>query len=122
LRPLDAIRTRADVAKTIYYRRRKGTIAMLEQLASDVTGWGAHIVEFFSLLRWNQHLEHLRTESHGCPDLRRVDVGDRAGGAWDTTSHTVDVRRINEWDGWYDLPNVGFFLWRLNAFPLSNVK
>ena len=29
LRPINAIRTRADVAKTIYYRRRKGTVALL---------------------------------------------------------------------------------------------
>jgi hypothetical protein len=30
---------RASVANTIGYRRRKGTAAMLEQLARDVTGW-----------------------------------------------------------------------------------
>jgi hypothetical protein len=121
LEPPGAIRLRADVAKTIYYRRRKGTPPMLEELARDVTGWGAHVVEFFTLLDWNQHLEHLRLDAHGCPDLRRVDVGDRVGGPWDTTTHTVDVRRINEWDGWYNLPNLGFFLWRLRAYPLTKI-
>jgi hypothetical protein len=121
LNPLGAIRLRADVSKTIYYRRRKGTPPMLEELARDVTGWDAHVVEFFTLLDWNQHLEHLRPECHGCPDLRRVDVGDRAGGPWDTTTHTVDVRRINEWDGWYNIPNIGFFLWRQEAFRLTGV-
>jgi hypothetical protein len=121
LKPPGAIRLRADVSKTINYRRRKGTPPMLEELARDVTGWDAHIVEFFTLLDWNQHLEHLRLGCHGCPDLRRVDVGDRAGGPWDTTTHTVDVRRINEWDGWYNIPNIGFFLWRLEAFRLTRV-
>jgi hypothetical protein len=121
LRPPGAIRTRADVAKTIYYRRRKGTPPMLEELARDVTGWGAHVVEFFTLLDWNQHLEHLRLDCHGCPDLRRVDLGDRVGGPWDTTTHTVDVRRINEWDGWYNIPNIGFFLWRLRAYRLTKI-
>jgi hypothetical protein len=121
LKPPGAIRLRADVAKTIYYRRRKGTPPMLEELARDVTGWDAHVVEFFTLLDWNQHLEHLRLECHGCPDLRRVDVGDRAGGPWDITTHTVDVRRINEWDGWYNIPNIGFFLWRLEAFRLTRI-
>jgi hypothetical protein len=120
--PPGAIRTRADVAKTIYYRRRKGTPPMLEELARDVTGWGAHLVEFFNLLDWNQHLEHLRLQAHGCPDLRRVDVGDRVGGPWDTTTHTVDVRAINERDGWYNIPNVGFFLWRLRAYRLTGVS
>jgi hypothetical protein len=121
LKPSGGIRTRADVAKTIYYRRRKGTPAMLEELARDVTGWGAHVVEFFMLLDWNQHLEHLRLDCHGCPDLRRVDVGDRVGGPWDTTTHTVDVRPISEWDGWYNLPNIGFFLWRLRAYRLTRI-
>ena len=36
---LDARGQRLDVAKTIYYRRRKGTLALLEQLAHDITGW-----------------------------------------------------------------------------------
>ena len=55
--------TRADVAKTIYYRRRKGTLPMLEELARDVTGWAAHAVEFFELLGWTQHLEHIRPQA-----------------------------------------------------------
>lgn len=121
LRPRNPIRLRADVAKTIYYRRRKGTPPMLEELARDVTGWDAHIVEFFTLLDWNQHLEHLRLDCHGCPDLRRIEACTRIGGAWDTATHTVDVRRINEWDGWYNIPNIGFFLWRLSAFPVDHV-
>ena len=36
---------RAQVANTIAYRRRKGTAAMLEQLARDVTNWPASVVE-----------------------------------------------------------------------------
>jgi hypothetical protein len=38
---------RIDVAKTIYYRQRKGTIPLLEELAHDVTGWEARVVEMF---------------------------------------------------------------------------
>lgn len=112
---VNPIRLRADVAKTIYYRRRKGTPLMLEELARDVTGWDARVVEFFQILGWNQHLEHLRPEAHGQPDLRRVDTGDRVGGPWDGVSHTVDVRAINAFEGWYGIPNIGFFLWRLRA-------
>src|ERR1700751_3098962 len=43
---LDARGQRLDVAKTIYYRRRKGTVALLEEIASDITGWDARVVEF----------------------------------------------------------------------------
>jgi hypothetical protein len=60
---------RADIAKTIYYRRRKGTLPMLEELARDVTGWGAHAVEFMELLGWNQNLNHLRYELAPNPGL-----------------------------------------------------
>ena len=44
---------RAEVANTIAYRRRKGTASMLEQLARDVTGGDARVVEFFQRLGWS---------------------------------------------------------------------
>src|SRR5712692_11498936 len=72
LRPEIAIRLRADVAKTIYYRRRKGTLPMLEELARDVTGWPAHAVEFFELLGWTQYREHFRPQSRWA-EVRSVD-------------------------------------------------
>ena len=120
LKPPIAVRTRTDVAKTIYYRRRKGTIAMLEELARDVTGWPAHAVEFFELLGWNQFREHYRPQSHWA-DVRNVDRMDRVNGPFDETSHTVDVRAIAQREGWHNIPNVGFFLYRLQSYLLRNV-
>ena len=35
---------RAEVANTIAFRRRKGTLSMLEELAHNVTDWPAHAV------------------------------------------------------------------------------
>jgi len=52
---LDARGQRLDVAKTIYYRRRKGTLAVLEEIASDITGWDAKVVEFFRRLGRTRH-------------------------------------------------------------------
>ena len=52
---LDTRGQRLDVAKTIYYRRRKGTLALLEELARDVTGWDAHLVEGFRRLARTRH-------------------------------------------------------------------
>lgn len=121
LEPRSAIRTRADVARTIHHRRRKGTPAMIEALARDITGWDARVVEFRELLDWNQHLEHLRPTAHGCPDLRRVDAGDRIGGPWDTAPHSVDVRPAAERDGWYGVPRLGLFLWRLGSYEMREV-
>ncbi len=52
---LDPRGQRLDVAKTIYYRRRKGTVAMLEELAADITGWDARVIEFFRRLGRTRH-------------------------------------------------------------------
>lgn len=46
---------RLEVAKTIHYRRRKGTLAVLEEIARDVTGWEAHVVEAFRRLARTRH-------------------------------------------------------------------
>ena len=120
LRPPIAIRTRADVAKTISYRRRKGTLPMLEELARDVTGWPAHAVEMFELLGWNQHLEHIRPQAQWA-DVRTVDRNERVDGPFDEFSHSVDVRRIAQNEGWHNISNIGFFLFRLQAYGLERV-
>jgi len=52
---LDARGQRLDVAKTIYYRRRKGTVSILEEIAADITGWDAKVVEFFRRLSRTRH-------------------------------------------------------------------
>src|SRR6266700_1348295 len=52
---MDARGQQLDVANTIYYRRRKGTVALLEQLAHDVTGYEARVIEFFRQLARNRH-------------------------------------------------------------------
>ena len=51
---LDARGQRLDVAKTIYYRRRKGTVSILEEIA-NITGWDAKVVEFFRRLGRTRH-------------------------------------------------------------------
>jgi hypothetical protein len=56
---LDPEGQRLDVAKTIHYRRRKGTLAVLEELALDVSrdvvGWDVHVVEGFRRLARTRH-------------------------------------------------------------------
>ncbi len=110
---------RADVANTIRYRRRKGTAAMLEQLARDVTGWPARAVEFFQLLGWTQYMNHLRTSAHYSPDLRHWEQLHWRDTAFDTIAHTVDVRHISSGAARHNIPNIGLYLWRVRAFPLT---
>lgn len=113
---------RAEVANTIAYRRRKGTATVLEQLARDVTGWHARAVEFFQQLQTSQYMNHLRPENRVTVELRDWEALERRGTAFNTIPHSVDVRRIETQRGRYNIPNVGLFLWRLEAFSVTDSR
>jgi hypothetical protein len=108
---------RAYVANTLGYRRRKGTLAVLEQLAKDITHWDSHAVEFFQLVSATQHLNHLRLQNYRTPDMRKTDTVELLNTPFDIIAHTIEVRRIASGRGYYNIPNIGIFLWRLQAFP-----
>jgi hypothetical protein len=111
---------RAEVAHTISFRRRKGTVLALEQLARDVTGWSSHAVESFKILAGTQYMKHVRPCNYYAPDLRNWQVPVYMNTGFDATAHNVDVRRIAVERGRYNIPNIGIFLWSLNAYSLSS--
>jgi len=88
LRPDIAIRTRADVAKTIYYRRRKGTLPMLEELArkpgkvvrneGDVDGALARAARHVQAEYYVPHHAHATME----PPAATVRIADGKCEAW----------------------------------------
>ncbi len=110
---------RAEVAHTISFRRRKGTILVLEQLARDATGWGAHATEQFQLIATTQSMKHLRPQNHYAPSLRRWQPGEYLGTGFDQTPHTIDVRSIAIARGRYNLQNIAIFLWPLTAQTIT---
>lgn len=110
---------RAEVANTIAYRRRKGTATVLEQLARDVTGWNARVVEFFQWLETSQYMNHIRLANRVTADLRDWEALERRDTAFNTIAHSVDTRCIETQKGRYNIPNVGLFLWRLDAYSLT---
>lgn len=144
---MDARGQRLDVANTIYYRRRKGTVALLEQLAHDVTGYETRVIEFFRQLARNRHnldpaigrpadaaapadaltlqrAEQLTglltsTPAGGWADLRNPLGASLTGTAYDEYHHRVDVRIGRGELGWYGIPKVGFFLWRTIALAVD---
>jgi hypothetical protein len=142
---LEPSRQRLDVAKTIHYRRRKGTLAILEEIAADITGWEAKAVEFFRRLGRTRHgldppigrplspdddiarlqsAEGLtgkltRTGIGGFADLRNVYGASKADSAFDEFFHTADFRPGRGSTGWYNIPALGMFLWRLKSFALG---
>ncbi len=115
---------RREVANTIAYRRRKGTLALLELLANDIAGWPAHAVEFFKRLGWNQNINHPHPERAQTVDVRHVGKLDLIGGAFDPYAHSVDVRRIDSQRtvGRYNLPSVGVFVWRLKPYAVTRTR
>jgi hypothetical protein len=141
---LDARGQRLDVAKTIHYRRRKGTLAVLEEIAFDITGWNAKLVEFFRRLGRTRHgldpsigmasfakpevaeLQHAEglvgllsgTGIGGFADLRDRAGARESGTAFDEFFHTADFRPGRGRTGWYGIPKLGVFLWRLVSFEV----
>jgi hypothetical protein len=114
---------RSEVANTISFRRRKGTVLVMEQLARDATGWGAHAVEFFRVLGDTQYMNHVRPENHYAPDLRRWQPGIYIDTGFDRTAHRVDVRRVDaaiaREQGRYNIQNIGILLWSMNAYSVT---
>ena len=122
-RQLNKILTpRREVANTLGYRRRKGTLALLELLANTAAGWPARAVEFYSLLGWTQHFNHLRLGRGRSADLRLGEALDLIDGPLDRLAHTADIRRVNSQraQGCYNVPSVGVFVWRLKTYSISH--
>jgi hypothetical protein len=117
----DTFSARAYVANTLDFRRRKGTAAMLEQLAFDVTGWPAHVVEFFQLIATTQYMKHLRPTNLATADIRDSGALELLGGPFEQTAHTIDVRRISSGGGKYNIPSIGIFLWRLADYQIGPI-
>jgi hypothetical protein len=144
---LDPRGQRLDVAKTIHYRRRKGTVQVLEELAVDITGWTAHVVEGFRRLARTRHsldpaigtvafpqsspadvarllqvegLTGLLTggPAGGLADLRSRHGAALAGTAFGESFHTADFRAGRGAVGRFGIPKLLVFLWRLRSFPI----
>lgn len=113
---------RAQVANTLAARRRKGTLAMLEQLAHDTTNYPAVAVEFFKLLATTQHMNHPRPEAAVTVDVRRRGLLERIDTPFDRLAHTFEARRISNGRGRYSISNIGLFLFRLKALPLTEAN
>ncbi|NOZ51812.1 MAG: hypothetical protein GXP08_01520 [Gammaproteobacteria bacterium] len=112
---------RREVANTIRFRRRKGTLALLELLARDVAGWPARAVEFYTLLGVTQSMNHLRLNRGRTANLRDGEALDKLNGPFDEMAHTVDARRItsHRMRGRYNIPDVGLFVWRLKSYSVT---
>jgi hypothetical protein len=124
---------RRDVGNTLGFRARRGTVAVLPELAAAVAGWPAWVVEYFRLLGMTQDLggpsraagRALDVRQLGrTADLRKGDALDRLGGPFDEVAHRPDVRGIGSHlsRGRYNLPDVGVFVWRLRPYRVTRAR
>lgn len=112
--------SRSEVGNTIALRRRKGTVLALEQLARDVTGWGAHANEFFLTLGATQYVKCVRLHNYYAPNVRGYKPRAFANSGFSKMCRTVDVHNpASPGLPRYNLPNIGIFLWSLQAFSVA---
>jgi hypothetical protein len=102
-------RSRQEVMKTIDWRKRKGTLAALEDLAREITGWGVEAAEFFEQMGWSQNLNHIKLDHLQSPDLADHSALFHQDGAENKLLHTVDIRTPGNQKGWFQIKNLGFF-------------
>ncbi len=129
---LNARARKVDVAKTIYYRRRKGTLAVLEELISDITSWEGQVVEGFRRLARARHgLDPLPnyeagrftgTLPGGIADLGSAHAAEITQGPFDEYYHTPDLRKPKGRDGRYGIQRLLFYLYRIRAFEVTQVS
>ncbi|MGH3310064.1 MAG: hypothetical protein ACRDP3_05695, partial [Streptomyces sp.] len=128
----EALAPRRDVAATVANRRRKGTLALLEELADSVADWPARAVEFSRLVSHQQSVK-LHGSGTGAVSARRLSRGrlvdlrdesalDLAGGPFGATARSANVRRANSarTPGGYTPAGVGLFVWRLKPYSVTS--
>lgn len=122
---------RRQVADTIAYRRRKGMVAILEHVLRDVSGWYVRLLEYGQLLSLTSHLRDIADRGRFV-DLHHATELTMLGSAFETTAHTIDIRRIapettndepqsRALQGKYSPDNIGVFVWRLQSYFMSLV-
>jgi len=133
--------SRAEVANTIGYRRRKGTLIALEQLTHDVSARPTMVVEEFRRLITTLSLRDVRPHHEDTADIRSSrDLHDSCG-PFTRLNRTIDVRRIAPRNrvvppttapdpvplditlhgpGRFNIPDVAIWIWRWQSFRITH--
>lgn len=131
-RPLQAANRagqRAIVGRTLFYRRRLGTVRLSELLADDIADFDAIANEGFKRLMRYWHLLDpgpqpgaiTTSPQWGYVDLRSTRVSGLLDGPHDEFSHLPDLRRQRGRLGRYGIAKLNLHLFRQYAFGLSGV-
>ena len=114
-------RNRTDVKNTVRWRRQKGTLAGLEDIAAQIGEFGALAAEMFQELIWSQNLNHLRPRAHWTVNLSDASSVAKIGTPMDESCRVVDIRPVDGAVGAYQISNVGFWLWMMASHPVAEI-
>jgi hypothetical protein len=140
---------RLDVFKTIYYRQRKGTVPLLEELAWEIAGWDARVVEMWRRIGRARHgldpgfgppagvatwdadagkpssplvASGLIGANTGTPIGGFADLRNVYGASRTSTAFDEFSRTADiRTSGRYNIPIIGVFLWRLQSVMVQGV-
>ena len=141
---------RRRVANTLAYRRRSGTISVLEQVMWDVTNWHVSACEFGHCLAITSHLRHSAPATAGSVRVRETLAAAQLNDPLSRLGHTADIRRSNvrplpvqadssaseECEppaaadltrtspiaGRYRANTIGLYFWRLRNYPVTRSR
>jgi hypothetical protein len=108
---------RREMANTVRFRRRKGTLRALEDIAAAASGWPVRAVEIYRQLGFTQNIAYQHLNRGRIADLRDVDSFDRLAGAFNETPRSIDIRQ-----GGWNLPQVRLFVWRLRSYSVTRTQ
>ncbi|HWG19550.1 MAG TPA: hypothetical protein VG225_03405 [Terracidiphilus sp.] len=130
--------SRAEVANTIGYRRRKGTLIALEQMTHDISGRATMAVEEFHRLVTTLSLRDVRPCHNATASLRNGCDWEDQDGPFTRLNRTIDVRNITprrrlplspdaapldialHGPGRFNIPEVAVWMWRWQSWPVTN--
>lgn len=105
---------RREVANTVLLRRRKGTLAALQDVATATSGWPTRVIEIGRQLGFTQNIGYLHPTRGRTIDLREGAVLDELRTAFNTAARTIDIRR----GGWTAV-DVRAYVWRLRPYSIT---
>jgi hypothetical protein len=105
---------RREVANTVRLRRRKGTLAALQDVATATSGWPTRVVEVSRQLGFTQNIGYLHPTRGRTIDLREGTVLDELQAAFNTAARTIDIRR-----GGWTATDVRAYVWRLRPYSIT---
>jgi hypothetical protein len=130
--------SRAEVANTIGYRRRKGTLVALEQITHDVSGRATMGVEEFKRLVTNLSLRDVRRHNYATANLRCGAALEDLDGPFTRLNRTISVRNIAprvrmpvspdptpldidlHGGGRFNIPDIAVWMWRWSSWRVTN--